>query len=123
MRIATAQVANPDRILVRLCEITGHSVTHRIDESGFIWKDFSRYVEVHAVRTGWLVVWGRYADAGAKKHIAGNRTYADLASARRRVADAAMELTHKPSLAQEALQRFDQFPFPQHEPLDRPDPL
>ena len=103
--------------------MTGNKVTHANEESGFVWKDFSRYVEVHPVRTGWLVVWGRYTDAGAKKHIAGNRTYADLAAARRRVADAAMELTHKPSLVHEALLRFDRFPFPQHEPLDRPDPL
>ncbi len=98
-------------------------MTHPNDQAGFEWKDFSRYVEVHPVRTGWLVVWGRYADAGAKKHIAGNRTYADLAAARRRVADAALELTHKPSLAHEALLSFDRFPFPTHEPEERREPL
>lgn len=98
-------------------------MTHHTEQSGFEWKDFSRYVEVHPVRTGWLVVWGHYSDAGAKKHITGNQTYTDLAAARRRVADAAMELTHKPSLAQEALQRFDRFPFPPHEPAERPEPL
>src|ERR1700755_1178033 len=107
--MATVQVANPGSTLIRLCEIAGHPVTDRIDEPGFIWKDFSRYVEVHPVRTGWLVVWGYYADAGAKKNITGNRTYASLAAARRRVADAAMELTHKTSLAEEALQAFDRF--------------
>jgi hypothetical protein len=109
--------------MVRLRRKAGETVTHHVEESGFVWKDFSRYVEVHPVRTGWLVVWGRYADAGTKKHIGGTRTYADLAAARRRVADAAMELTHKQSLVQEVLQRFDRFPFPQHKPAERPDPL
>lgn len=98
-------------------------MTHHQKESGFVWKDFSRYVEVHPVQTGWLVVWGRYTEAGAQKHIVGNRTYADLTATRRRVADAAMELTHKPSLAQEVLLRFDRFPFPPHEPAECPEPL
>ncbi len=92
-------------------------------QSGFVWKDFSRYVEVHPVRTGWLVVWGRYSDAGAKKHIEGNRTYTDLAAARRRVADAALELTRTPDLAADALVRFDHFSFPDHQATALMDPL
>ncbi len=98
-------------------------MTHPSRQPGFIWKDFSRYVEVHPVRMGWLVVWGRYSDAGAKKHIAGNRTYTDLAAVRRRVADAALELTHKPLLAEDALVRFDRYPFPEHQPRELPVPL
>lgn len=89
----------------------------------FVWKDFSRYVEVHPVRTGWLVVWGRYTDGGTEKHIVGNRTYTDLSAARRRVADAALELTRKPDLARDALVRFDHFSFPAHGPAALPEPL
>lgn len=92
-------------------------------QEGFVWKDFSRYVEVHAVRTGWLVVWGRFSDHGREKHILGNRTYPSLIDARRRVADAALELTHNPNLARDAVTLFDRFPFPQHEPQPLPEPL
>jgi len=99
------------------------SVSQPTAQSGFIWKDFSRYVEVHPVRTGWLVVWGRYSDGGAKKHIEGNRTYTDLAAARHRVADAALELTRKPHLMADALVRFDHFSFPDHQPGALPEPL
>ena len=71
--------------------------------TSFVWKDFSRFVEVHPVQTGWLVVWGRYEEAGRRKVLAGTRTYPDLAGVRRRVADAVIELTHRPALAAEAL--------------------
>src|SRR5688572_776293 len=53
------------------------------DAFAFVWKDFSRYVEVHPVQTGWLVVWGRYEDQGQRKLLLGNRTYPTLAGARR----------------------------------------
>lgn len=98
-------------------------MTQPTEQPGFVWKDFSRYVEVHPVRTGWLVVWGRYTAAGAEKHIHGNRTYADLAAARRRVADAALELTRKPHLTEDALIRFDRYPFPDHQPDALREPL
>ncbi len=85
----------------------------------FDWKDHSRFVELHAVRTGWLVLWGHYEDLGRRKILAGNRTYPDLAGVRRRLADAVLELTRKPALAAEALLMFDRTPLPDHraEPL------
>ena len=89
----------------------------------FVWKDFSRYVEVHPVQTGWLVLWGRYEEQGKRKILFGNRTYPTLDGARRRVGDAALELTRKPVLAAEALMFFDRFPFPDHRPNALPDPL
>jgi len=82
----------------------------------FIWKDFSRFVELHAVRTGWLVLWGRYEDAGRRKVLVGNRTYPGLAAARRRLANAVLELTHRPALAAEALVLLDRHPIPTHDP-------
>src|SRR5688572_1350207 len=69
----------------------------------FVWKDFSRFAELHTVTTGWLVLWGSYTEAGKHKILAGNQTYADLPSARRRLIDAVLELTGKPALATEAL--------------------
>jgi hypothetical protein len=89
----------------------------------FVWKDFSRFVEVHPVRTGWLVLWGRYEDAGARKVLAGNRTYPARDGARRRLGDAVLELTRRPALAAEALALFDRFPFPPHGPGELPEPL
>ncbi|MDQ3694184.1 MAG: hypothetical protein M3464_11215 [Chloroflexota bacterium] len=91
---------------------------------GFVWKDFSRFVEVHAVKTGWLVLWGHYADAGNRKLLAGNQTYADLPSARRRLIDAVLELTGKQHLAAEALALLDRAPLPaNHESRLPPEPL
>lgn len=89
----------------------------------FEWKDHSRFIEVRPVQTGWLVLWGRYEDMGRRKLHAGNRVYVSLDGARRRVADAAMELTRSRSLAAEAVQTFDWFPFPNHHPIALPDPL
>jgi hypothetical protein len=99
------------------------AVSPREAAAGFVWKDFGRFVEVQPVRTGWLVLWGRYEEAGRRKTLAGNRTYADLAGARRRLADAVLELTRKPALAAEALARFDRHPFPPHDPAPVPEPL
>ena len=81
----------------------------------FIWNDHGRFVEVHPVRTGWLVVWGHYEDLGAVRINEGNATYASLAGARRRVADAALELTRSPQAATDATQLFDFHTFPDHE--------
>jgi hypothetical protein len=80
----------------------------------FEWKDHSRFIEVRPVETGWLVLWGRYEDKGRRKLNAGNSVYLTLDGARRRVADAAMELTKSRTLAAEAVQTFDWFPFPNH---------
>ena len=65
----------------------------------FVWNDSGRFVEVHPVMTGWLVVWGHYEDFGTIRVDEGNATYASLAGARRRVADAALELTRSPQAA------------------------
>jgi len=89
----------------------------------FNWKDHSRFIELHPVRTGWLVLWGHYEDLGQRKILAGNRTYPDLAGVRRRLADAVLELTRKPALAAEALMMFDQTPLPDHRPPPLPEPL
>lgn len=89
----------------------------------FIWKDFSRFVEVGPVASGWLVMWGRYHDRGRVRELSANRIYRDLHGARRRVADAVFELTRDPSLVAEALTRFDRTPFPRHASIPPSDPL
>ena len=92
-------------------------------DPAFVWKDFSRFVELHPVQRGWLVLWGRYEDAGRRRVLAGNRTYPDLAGARRRVADAVVELTRRPALAAEALALLDRASLPPHQPQSLPEPL
>jgi hypothetical protein len=77
----------------------------------YSWKDFSRFVDVAPVQQGWLVLWGRFHEQGARRELAGNRTYFDLAGARRRVADAVLELTRDPALVAEALSQFDRTEF------------
>lgn len=81
-------------------------------ETPFSWKDFSRFVDVAPVQSGWLVLWGRFLENGARRELVGNRTYLELAGARRRVADAVLELTHDPALVAEALTQFDRTRFP-----------
>jgi hypothetical protein len=88
----------------------------------FIWNDHGRFVEVHPVRTGWLVVWGHYEDLGAIRINEGNATYTSLAGARRRVADAALELTRSPQTAADATKLFDFHAFPEHR-ANIPEPL
>jgi hypothetical protein len=73
----------------------------------FSWKDFSRFIDVARVEKGWLVLWGIYREMGAVRELSGQRTYTDLAGVRRRVADAAFELTHDERHASEALLLFD----------------
>ncbi len=91
---------------------------------GFVWKDFSRFVELHAVKTGWLVLWGHYTHAGKQKILAGNQTYADLPSARRRLIDAVLELTGEQRLAAEALALLDRARLPLgHQSQLPPEPL
>jgi hypothetical protein len=82
--------------------------------TAFVWKDHSRFVEVRAVYTGWLVVWGRYADFGSIRTTEGSAVYGAVSDARRRVADAAMDITGSRASASEASQMFDLFPFPEH---------
>ena len=79
--------------------------------SSYSWKDFSRFVDVAPVQQGWLVLWGRFHEQGARRDLAGNRTYANLSGARRRVADAVLELTRDPALVAEALTQFDRTSF------------
>jgi hypothetical protein len=93
-------------------------------EPAFAWKDFSRFVELHAVTTGWLVLWGHYTEAGRRKILAGNRTYADLAGARRRLIDSVLELTGEQRLAAEAVALLDRAELPVgHRSILPPEPL
>lgn len=80
----------------------------------FVWRDHGRFVEVHPVETGWLVVWGRYEDMGAVRQNQGNSVYVTLAGARRRVGDAALELTRNPQAAAHAVRLFHLHSFPDH---------
>ena len=79
--------------------------------SPYSWKDFSRFVDVAPVQQGWLVIWGTFHEQGARRELAGNRTYPSLNGARRRVADAVLELTRDPALVAEALTQFDRTSF------------
>jgi len=100
------------------------SPARRLGEgAAFAWIDHGRFVEIYPVRTGWLVHWGRYEDLGRRKTLRGNRTYPDLPGARRRLADAVLELTAKPRLAAEAVAALDRIPLPEHRAIDLPDPL
>lgn len=91
-------------------------MTVRLDtrEGSFIWNDHGRFVEVHPVDTGWLVVWGRYEDMGRVRTNGGNATYLTLNGVRRRVADAALELTRSPQAAANAVRLFGLHAFPEH---------
>ena len=89
----------------------------------FEWKDHGRFVELHPVQTGWLLLWGRYEDLGRRKVLAGNRTYPTPAAARRRLADAVLEITRDRALAADALFAFDRARLPAHVPPPLPDPL
>lgn len=93
------------------------------DNSPFVWKDFSRFVEVAPVELGWLVLWGHYHDMGQRRDLAGQQTYVTLAGARIRVGDAVQELTRDPALAAEALLRFDRTRFVRTVPRSVPAPL
>ena len=93
------------------------------DRSVFVWRDFSRFVHVAPVERGWLVLWGHFRHGGRARDLAGQRTYADLFGARRRVADSVFELTRSSELVVEAMVRFDRTPFPVHRPIPLLDPL
>jgi hypothetical protein len=95
----------------------------RLSQSPFSWKDFSRFVEVAPVKLGWLVLWGIYRDMGRQRDLKGQRTYANLDGARRRVADAVLELKRNPALVAEALTLFDRTSFPDIVPSTPPEPI
>jgi hypothetical protein len=94
--------------------VTPLQVTPRETAStaAFLWQDYSRFVSVAAVDRGWLVLWGRWHDLGRRRELVGERTYLDLAGARRRLADSVLELTGDFALVAEATARFDRTPFP-----------
>jgi hypothetical protein len=89
----------------------------------FAWRDHSRYVEIVPVRTGWLVVWGRYEEMGRRRLTLGNRVYRDLAGVRRRLVDTVVELTGNRQEAIDALALLNARGLPTHSPQDLPTPL
>lgn len=91
--------------------------------TAFSWSHQGCFVELHPVQTGWLMVWGRREDGGRRKVAVGNRVYPTLCDARRRLADAVVELTHQRRLAAEALDLFEQTRFLPHRAPALPPPL
>jgi hypothetical protein len=89
----------------------------------YSWRDHSRYVEIVPVRTGWLVLWGRYEDMGRRRITLGNRVYRDLAGVRRRLVDTIVELTGIRRDAIDALTLLNRRGLPDHTPQDLPAPL
>jgi len=89
----------------------------------FAWRDRSRYVEIVPVRTGWLVVWGRYEEMGRRRLTLGNRIYRDVGGVRRRLVDAVVELTGNRQEAIDALALLDVRGLPAHSPQELPLPL
>lgn len=102
---------------------TSRPIVSVADGPAFAWRDHGRFVELHAVQTGWLVLWGRHDPQGRRRLLAGNRTYPDLDGARRRIADAVAELTGRPASAAEALLLLGRAALPAHRPEPPPDPL
>lgn len=95
-----------------------------ITEPVYAWQDFSRYVEVIPVQTGWLVNWGHYEQLGAVKLIHGTRVYRDETGVRRRLADAIVQFTHNPDDARYALALLDRRGgLPKHRPAPLKPPL
>jgi hypothetical protein len=94
-----------------------------LGEPAFAWRDHSRFVEVVPVRTGWLVVWGRYEEAGRRRLTVGNRVYRDVDGVRRRLIDAVVELTGNRREAIDTLALLNRRGLPAHAPQDLPAPL
>ena len=92
-------------------------------EPAFNWRDRGRFVELHPVQTGWLLLWGKDEAAGRRKVVVGNRVYPTLCDARRRLADSVLDLTRQPRLAAQALDLFDHTPFRAHRAAQLPEPL
>jgi hypothetical protein len=89
----------------------------------YSWRDHSRYVEIVPVRTGWLVVWGRYDDNGRSRVTLGSRVYRETAGLSRRLADAVVELTGNRKEALDAVGLLEARGLPEHTPQDLPAPL
>jgi hypothetical protein len=89
-------------------------------EPAFEWKDYSRFVNIYPVERGWLVVWGKYEDLGARKLVYGNQVYRDLGGVKRRLAMSIIELTANPSLVDDAFALLTRQGLPPHEPKDLP---
>src|SRR6476620_3983302 len=95
-------------IRARPCNVIEHIPPSNASPlTAFDWQDYGRFVRAAAVEQGWFVYWGHHRDAGRTRIVAGSRTYADLDGARRRIADAVLELTGKEALVAEALVCFD----------------
>jgi hypothetical protein len=107
--------------LIRQPAAWAEESVHRTDPV-FAWKSYSRFVEVFPVRTGWLVLWGRYEQQGARRLLAGQRVYAARDGVRGRVAAAVADLTNDRSLVDEALMLFDRAALPEHRGM-LPEPL
>jgi hypothetical protein len=86
--------------------------------SAFAWSDGRRFVDVVAVQTGWLVIWGSLTEGG-KRSMLGNRIYRDLAGVRRRIAAAVFELTADRSAVGAAVVQFDSEPLPNQRLTER----
>lgn len=105
-------------------EMVDTAAVHPGRPPAFVWKDFSRFVELHPVTTGWLVLWGTYTEAGKRKLLSGNQIYVDLPGARRRMIDAVIELTGRLDLAEEALTLLNRTRLPlNHQAVLPPEPL
>lgn len=91
--------------------------------NAFVWNDHGRFVEVHPIRLGWLVIWGRHEDLGSIRIQEGNAQYRSLDGARRRLVDAALEVTRSHRAAADAARMFDFFAFPEHEVGSLPEPM
>lgn len=91
---------------------TARITAHPTSSPWFVWREFSQYVEVFIVQTGYLVQWGHYEDAGARKFLHGHRIYRDLQGARGRIMAAATAVTGNPHLARDAVALFDGTGFP-----------
>lgn len=86
----------------------GHNLEMRpVTEALYDWKDAGRFVEVHAVTTGWLVLWGDHARMGTVRNLHGVRVYRDERGVRRRLAWAIIALTGDRREARDALSLLD----------------
>ena len=95
-----------------------HSLQMRpVTEAMYAWMDHGRFVEVFAVTTGWLVVWGDHEQMGTVRNTHGTRIYRDERSVRRRLAWAVVALTGSAQEARDALALLDaRGGLPKHTP-------
>lgn len=81
----------------------------------FFWQSFSRFVSVHQVQSGWLVIWGTRHDLGARRELSGQCIYVDFNGVRNRVGRAVRDLTRSQTLVDEAIMFFDRKFIPESE--------